>query len=129
MNSSYYKHGGDIISIEDHFLSMGEVVGNFQEKGNVVVMGDFNARVGLGADIDDSEIGDGPLSQPNSTGPNQSIPLRCSMDTARPNRLGVELLQLCVVTGLIILNGRTEGDLEVRCTYFLCRWHGQEICH
>ncbi len=50
VNSSYYKHGGDIISIEDHFLSMGEVVGNFQEKGNVVVMGDFNARVGLGAD-------------------------------------------------------------------------------
>ncbi len=40
------------------------------------------------------------------------------MDTARPNRLGVELLRLCVVTGLIILNGRTEGDLEGAPTFF-----------
>jgi hypothetical protein len=110
-NSSYYKHGGDNISIEDHFLTLCKIIGIFQEKGNVVLMGDFNARVGLGVGSDVTEIGDEPVSQPNSTDSNQSIPPSCSTDTAPPNRLGGALLQLCAVTGLIILNGRTEGDL------------------
>ncbi len=32
--------------------------------------------------------------------------------------MGGALLQICVVTGLIILNGRTEGDLQGAPTFF-----------
>ncbi len=53
-----------------------------------------------------------------NTDSNQSTPPRCSTDTAPPNRLGGALLQLCVVTGLFILNGITEGDLQGAPTSF-----------
>eukprot|EP00798_Chlamydomonas_sp_ICE-L_P028679 gene28679-biopygen32588 len=116
--SKWVSFNRGLLKVRDKAPPSGKIIGNFQEKGNVVVMGDFNARVGLGVDNDDTELGDEPVSQTSSTAPNQTIQPRCSMDTAPPNRLGGALLQLCVVTGLIILNGRTEGDMQGAHTFF-----------
>ena len=81
-------------------------------------MGDFNARVGLGVDFDGSDIGEDLLLQSTGTAPVIDINPRCSTDTAPPNRLGEALLHLCVVSGLIIMNGRTHGDMHGATTFY-----------
>ena len=44
-------------------------------------------------------------------------PPRCSMDT-KVNTWGNSLIDVCIAHNLCLLNGRTVGDLEGRCTYF-----------
>ena len=63
--------------------------------------------------------GDGPISDLNMLPPTHTqthILARTSQDRVL-NSSGRELIDLCTTTGLVILNGRTQGDLEGRFTF------------
>ena len=76
-------------------------------KGKVILLGDLNARIGEGDDFSIDQITD-----------NIPLPITYSFDTASPrqnqdttiNACGRQLLELCKMSGMRILNGRTAGD-------------------
>ncbi|KAI4904413.1 hypothetical protein NFI96_007497 [Prochilodus magdalenae] len=87
----------------------------FQAQGNVLLIGDFNARTGTEPDIINTHgnkhvFGHSVLfSAPTEL-------KRNSLDST-VNRSGKELLHLCQTSGLFILNGRVRGDSMGRPTY------------
>lgn len=74
-------------------------------KGQVLVVGDLNARTGGGADYTMDTL----LDDQFQTGPAPTCVDRNSQDT-QVNSHGRELLRLCQRTGLRIVNGRVSGD-------------------
>ena len=54
-----YKNDGQVLYLVYNVALMRYVIlkGSFREKGKVVLLGDFNARVGKAADDDDDVIG------------------------------------------------------------------------
>ncbi len=79
-------------------------VGTALSKGQVLVVGDLNARTGCGADYTvDSLVDDCQL------GPVPTCTVRNNQDT-HVNSHGRELLRLCQRSGLRIVNGRVSGD-------------------
>ena len=102
---------------------------HFSEKGNIILCGDCNARTGTlkdhaGTDTDHDFY---VLPDVCSLKYDRS---RCSMDSA-VHKAGRRLVNMCIDNNLIILNGRTLGDMEGKYTchtpqgssvvdYFLC---------
>ena len=99
-----------------------EILG-FRQKGEVIVMGDFNARTGLHDDIINIEKFDN-IDIPNIN-QNNDIPPRNSEDKLTPNQRGKELIELCKALKLAILNGRKNGDLFGKYTSF--QWNGNSV--
>ncbi len=89
----------------DHFETLQETIYKFSKLGNIVLCGDFYARIGTLDDfvIDTGEI----LPNPVFT---TSIEPRKSRDN-HVNAYGRLLIELCCGNELIVLNGRTKGDL------------------
>lgn len=81
----------------------------FKEKGNILLCGDFNARVGEVKDFitqDDNNY----LPMPNDYQIDKILLERKSPDVNIDHR-GKELIAMCVGNQLRILNGRTLGDM------------------
>ncbi|XP_078659029.1 uncharacterized protein LOC144904189 [Branchiostoma floridae x Branchiostoma belcheri] len=87
-----------------------EEIAYFNDLGEILVGGDFNARVGT---IPDYIENDTPIDM-------QTLPInydfdhplsRNNMDDGQPNVFGKNLIDLCINSKLRILNGRTPGDL------------------
>ena len=109
-NSSYGKvHGNEILQkLEKH-------IEYFSCRGNVVICGDFNARVGDHADILPKE--DEPhVPMPHDDFYEFILP-RVSHDSKNVNQYGRWLVDLCIDNQMYILNGRTLGDF---CGKFTC---------
>ena len=109
-----------------------ELVNNVYIDVGTILCGDFNAHTYIDCDyvdlddelIDDIEIASVPVVLENC---NMSH-MRCNQDKIRKNLFGEKLLQLCRALGIVILNGRTQGDKHGTCTtnkgtvvdYILC---------
>jgi hypothetical protein len=91
------------------WVELQECIGAALSRGQVLMVGDLNARTGTASDFsidsivdDEFQIGSGPTCAP-----------RNNQDTV-VNSHGRELLKLCHRTGLRIANGRVLGD-ELGC--------------
>jgi hypothetical protein len=85
------------------------LIEKYSEKGDIILMGDFNARTGSEEDLiisdDTSHV---PLSD-NQYVIDTAVGKRSSHDSHIDTR-GKELLDMCISNQLRILNGRTFGD-------------------
>ena len=80
--------------------------------GEVILQGDFNARIGIETDFVENDKYD-PEMSPVS----HDIPPRSTMDKVL-NARGKELLDMCKTLDLCILNGRKTGDILGNFTSF-----------
>ena len=108
-----------------NFLALFEEILSFQEKGEVIVQGDFNART----NVDDDTIAidkhdDNELMIPTEN-LSQNVHGRNSEDNVPSDHRGKELLEMCKSLGLLILNGRKVGDLFGKYTSF--QWNGSSV--
>ena len=93
----------------DSYECLEKEITKFSALGNVILMGDFNARTSIEADYiiqDDAKYL--PLDDNYIT--DEIDYNRYSYDRARLNQYGHKLLEICKSTGLRILNGRLLGD-------------------
>ena len=90
----------------DFFVSMNKELNTFRHKGVVLVQGDLNARTGNEIDFINGDKSDDILGIENfvNQGPRNS-------EDSKTNPRGKDLLDLCKVNDLLIVNGRTNGDL------------------
>ena len=102
-------------------LDLFEEIMHFQEKGKVVVQGDFNARTNV---IDDNVTAD-KYDTSFIENPCIDIPIRNSEDKAQADHRGKELIELCKSLGLVTLNGRKVGDLFGK--YTSHQWNGSSV--
>jgi hypothetical protein len=107
--------GSPEVDPAERFALFRASVERFLPLGPVVIAGDFNAYT---ASLDDRVPPPFPLTDP--------APPRRSLDTAT-NAYGTQLLSICADLGLLLLNGRTPGDIPGSLTtrlhtvdYFLC---------
>ena len=91
-------------------------IAKFSREGKIMLMGDFNSRTGR---AEDYIINDKVDFMPDYTKlfyqGDMHLPSRNNMDREVRN-YGKQLLELCVTTGIRMLNGRTLGDLTGRYT-------------
>ena len=107
---------------QQFFASLRDSITAYQAKGHVLVLGDFNAHtVGLS---DSCEQGEQVLQQlaaavPPQVLPLQGVPPRNTQSSGSANLFG-RLLgeEVCMPASCVLLNGRTTGDLEGRCTFY-----------
>ena len=101
----------------DTFLTLYNQIASFGENKPLVVGGDFNARTGNLKDTLISERNEEKyIKMPESPNKKTNAPGRINQDK-KTNDFGHELRELCVSTGMNILNGRTIGDLLGKYTY------------
>ncbi len=82
----------------------------FQNKGSVLLCGDFNSRTGTQQDYIFNDSCDTLLSLPSNYIPDRSdVPVRCNLDE-KVNNYGRKLIDFCIGKRLHIINGRTQGD-------------------
>jgi hypothetical protein len=109
-NSSYTQ------SLEtDIFEIIENDIVNYSEKGKILIMGDLNARRGKESDFIENEEHDSNIPRFDDYTPDFNIIYRLSQDSTVLPR-GRLLNDICIQTGLRILNGRCTGDLTGKCT-------------
>ena len=101
----------------DFFAAVNEEVIFFRKKGTVLLQGDLNARTGEEKDYIESDKTDTYLCVENLD--NQNI--RNSEDKHK-NPRGNELLDICKLNDMLVLNGRTAGDIFGK--YTCHKWNG-----
>ena len=116
-NSSYWRTHDF-----DPFLILEQDVTKFQEKGEVILVGDFNARTGDKPDYVPDFTNDDNLDQvirsdSNVILENLGRKHRSNMDNV-VNAYGTKLIELCKGSNIRILNGRTLGDSQGSHTSF-----------
>lgn len=96
-------------------------IANFQGKGaQILICGDMNARTATEADyVRVSDLHEFVSLPEDVDELPKVIPDRhnCDLTLNNTSTWGPELLELCKDTNLLILNGRTHGDLEGKFTY------------
>ena len=104
----------------DFFSAVNDEVTNFMRKGVVLVQGDFNSRTGkendfVGYDKTDEDLGldnfDNQLSR--------------NSEDKNTNSRGKDLLDICKLNDLLILNGRVTGDVFGAFTSH--NWNGSSV--
>ena len=100
----------DKFDFEEIFNTIQEEIDLYKQQGFVILLGDWNARVGT---LDDqTDLNDDlQLSKPISVD-------RVITDT-KYNTYGFELVQLCLNTGMLLLNGRW-GKESQNWTHYYC---------
>ena len=98
-------------SCDNNYLGMlRDLVIRFSSKGTVAVCGDLNAHTAL---LDDNLSSCNGITDPSdmvdSAPWSQPLPKRASCDS-RVNNFGKELISLCDISGLRIMNGRCSLD-------------------
>ena len=107
------------LSLNEEILDLIEKdISNFSKKGNVILAGDFNTRsTSAEQDFIVNETFNDNVPLYDDYCPDVSVPTRITLDNTTTAR-GKELNELCIQSGLRILNGRVVGDLT-----------GQFTCH
>lgn len=90
----------------DPFQILERQVINYKRMGEIVIMGDLNARTATELDY---IVNDGTDFIDSAYSVDQKMILRSNQDKVK-NKSGNLLLELCVSASLRILNGRTAGD-------------------
>lgn len=122
-------------SVDEHFAMLDSDIMRFSAEGDVVLMGDFNARIGNEIESTD----DGELEGMNLSGVAVPTPIlqfsrlmntlgkRASRDKSSPNALGRRVLNLCANHQLMVLNGRLLGDEHGAFTFFSRTGQGSSV--
>ena len=96
------------------FENLEHDVEKFSKLGNIMMLGDFNARIGLASDFVSKEGND--LITNDCSALSREVKQRKNFDE-NLNSHGKSLLDLCRAFDLNILNGRTLGDSLGKATY------------
>ncbi len=100
----------NVNNIQDSWDVIEKEISFFQNKGPVLLCGDFNSRNGLMQDYIPNDSYDTYTNLPSDYNPDSSeIPLRCNLDEG-VNNYGKRLIDFCIGKRLHIINGRTNGD-------------------
>ena len=102
-----YLNPSNSRSTDQKISKLSEDIISLQKKGEVIIMGDLNARTSNLEDTITPDKSDETLFDINFPDPPQK---RNSRDT-ETNHRGLELLEMCKSINLNILNGRKTGDL------------------
>jgi exonuclease III len=107
INSSFKQNNPEDLSTLD---KASEILNRLPSDTEVILMGDFNARTGVEPDYNDPHFD--PLSTYQNDLENvmQHVPIRSNKDP-KLNSNGKPFLEFIKGHGLIILNGRTLGDV------------------
>ena len=92
----------------------------FKHQGDVILMGDFNGRVGHENDFietDNTRFDDTICSSQSFEYENDNCSKRYSEDDTI-NPLGRCILNMCIATGVSILNGRSANDCNGKITFY-----------
>ena len=104
----------------DFFTDINEEINFFNKKGVVLVQGDLNARTGRDKDFISYDKFDEELGVENFSNQHE----RNSQDHIT-NARGKELLDVCKLNDLLVMNGRKVGDLFGNCTSH--QWNGSSV--
>ena len=107
---SQRKAGEDILNILEREIH------KYSVQGQIVLLGDLNARTGTLNDFIEHDCQDF-LVIPDTYNLDKNWPKRNNADYT-VNKLGGEILQLCIANKLRILNGRVTGDLDGKLTLY-----------
>jgi len=128
VGSSYFREEDGALSSELHYQKLKEMLAKYASAGDVLVMGDLNARTGGGDDrvcditwrewqaLDEAGVA-APADMLPQAAHALRVPRRASADTGRTNAHGAFVVELCKDAGLVILNGRLPGDPHGACTF------------
>ena len=114
--SEFYKKNGKMI---DPFIVLEEEILRYKSKGNILVMGDMNARTGTLVDFTKHIDNDRFITQNTellTSIKDTKVSKRLNKD-GTTNAFGKKLIYMCKNAQLRILNGRTIGDLRGNLTY------------
>ena len=128
VHSSYLRLEDGHLSAEAHYVALSLSISKFRALGEVIIMGDMNARTARVDDrCDESTLHEWHgLEAANISIPRdiihsftrlRLINARNSYDTVS-NRNGGLLIDMCRNQGMLILNGRLPGDSDGDFTYF-----------
>ena len=117
----------ELVDDLDDFDKFSEKIAELKLHGEIIIIGDMNARTGQLLDIYDTSFLQNSRHSPDQFESDSLItfddlkmnnitPKRKNKDT-KTNDYGHKLTQLCKMSGLLICNGRLEGDLEGEFTY------------
>ena len=98
---------------KETLLKTDEIVNIYQEKGEVILCGDFNSRIGESPGMIEQDSNEF-INLPDDYTPDTLVP-RCSQDKVT-NMYGTLFLNLILNNQLTILNGRTLGDFTGQLT-------------
>ena len=120
LGTTYISPTGNKQTIAKNFEKIGEEIGLFQSKGNIILQGDLNAHTNNKDDIiiTDEFDRDFGVEIP-------AVQHRNSEDSSKTDRRGVEFLELCKARNMIIINGRKTGDPFGKITSF--QWNGKAV--
>ena len=107
LGTAYFSPTGTKEHIAKQFGDLGEDIAKFQQKGEVIIQGDLNARTGREKDFVNLHSIERHTDYREEEEP--GIVQRNSEDTFI-NKRGEELLELCKSLNMVILNGRKIGD-------------------
>jgi len=107
LNSSYKKNTIDDSSTLDKAT---EIIHRLQSDNEVLVMGDFNARTGSEPDFNDPHFDPSSTYQDEHDNIMSQVPKRSNKDI-KLNSNGKPFIDFVKGNGLLILNGRTLGDI------------------
>ena len=107
---SQRKAGEDVISILE------KEIHKYSTQGQILLLGDFNARTGTLNDFIENNADDF-LTIHNTYNRDTDCPKRNNTDYTM-NKVGREILRLCIGNRLRILNGRLTGDLDGKYTCY-----------
>jgi len=118
-SSTYYTQVGGL-SFEEHMISLQKDIMFFQEQGQVVMMGDFNART--------SRLNEWDLLDPHERrqGDVHQIGVRKSRDIS-VNSMGRKIISMCENTGMHIMNGRSHADSKGTFTFKQLNGKGRSV--
>lgn len=104
----------------DFFSEVNAEISYFGKKGTILLQGDLNCRIGQDSDYVYGDKSDELLGIENFSNQNT----RNSEDKTS-NARGSDLLDLCKLNDLLILNGRTTGDIFGKFTNH--NWNGSSV--
>ena len=116
---------------ETNFEILHSIIRQYNDKGNIIVVGDLNARIGNCQDLGSNDNSGNFIDMPSCLNNEVRIPFGCPVSTIRnsqdsgSNSHKPLLLDIIKNNSLLILNGRTIGDSSGRYTCF--KWNGNSV--
>ena len=109
------QHSRNSVSTNtDYFQSLTEALIRYSNQGNIMVLGDLNARIGWDKWTQQVDI---PTLENIAPNDNHKIADRSSCDFT-VNGYGKKLRQICNGFGLVVANGRAPGDRIGNFTFY-----------
>lgn len=120
VNSTFWQGGA--YTAQGVFESLTQDIAHYKHNGSVLVLGDFNAHT---AGLNDTSSDSSQLLQDLGLGGDYdtvqpAYAPRSNLDIHRPCQQGRRLIQCCLDSGCVLLNGRAPGDPQGLHTYYYC---------